>query len=129
MAATIYGSGTFGTADETSTTYSIYTESVSLSVNSDTATAPNHEGEVVGISIYNESAELTLSGVLSTADTTGGTIAQALQAAGYANSGIFSNDTSVTTFYTTSISLARTQAGFETGDVTAIGYGGLIATS
>lgn len=128
MAATVFGSGTFGTADETSG-ISIYTASVTCNVSTESAFATDHKGENKGHAIFNETAELSFEGVLSTADTTSQTIAGALQAADIANSDIFANDTSCTVFYVTGINLTRNNAGFQTGTLTTMSSAGITATS
>ena len=128
MSATVFGGGTYGTADETGG-ISIYTESVTCNISTEQALALDHIGEVVGLSIYNESAELSFAGVLSTADTVSTSIGAALQAADIANSDIFSNDTATTVFYATGIELTRNQANFQSGTMTTMGWAGLTDTS
>lgn len=135
MSASVYGSATYGTADETGVSggeVNIYTSSVSLSVNQDEALALGSNGEVVAAAFFNESAELTLEGVLQDADNPleNESIAGVLEAGDLANSDIFGNgNTGCTVFYIRSIGLTREQAGFQSGNVSCMSWLNLNSTS
>lgn len=121
MAATTYGSlGKYGLSTEAAK--GLYAGSMSVSVNVDTATVPNHEGEIIGASFFNENAEISLSGVTVNAATTSQTIKSALD---IANTDAYGTDTSVTNFYVNGLTISRTNNDFETGDVSAIGWAGV----
>lgn len=125
MSATVFGAGTYGTANETGTTINLYTASVSLEIMSQQAWAPNHIGEDVGLAIYNKGADLTFTGILSVANDLGATIGSALQAADIANSDIFANSTSTTVFYAIGGNITRNNAGFQEGTLNTTGRDGL----
>jgi hypothetical protein len=122
MAATTYGSGgKYGITDESSK--GLYAASLSLAVTTEQAFVKNHQGEDVGMTFFNEAAEITLSGVTTAANTTSQTIKAALD---IANTDIYGGaDTSVSTFAVSAITLTRTNSDYMTGDVTAIGRPGV----
>ena len=121
MAATTYGTfGLYGVEDEA--LKGLYASSVTGSYSVDNATATNHEGEVIAASFFNESAELSVSGVTVTVATTTQVLAAAID---IANTAIFGTDSGVTNFYVNSINIGRTDSEFETGDCTAMGWIGV----
>lgn len=122
MAATTYGNGgKFGITDESAK--GLYAASLSLAVTTEQAFCKNHQGEDVGMALFNEAAEISMSGVTTAANTTSQTIKAALD---IANTDIYGGaDTSVSTFAVTAITMTRTNSDFQTGDVTAIGRPGI----
>jgi len=65
MSATVYSAAKFGIASEASST-GIHAANISYSGTSETAVAPNHVGQDVGLAIFNESIDVTIDGVLVT---------------------------------------------------------------
>lgn len=128
MSATVFGDGTYGTADETSG-ISIYTATVSLNASVDEVYGENHIGEESMLALTNEKADLSFSGVLSTADTVNKDLAGVLQAADIANSDIFANDTACTVFYITGINLTRNAKGFQQGELSTTSRAALTDTT
>ena len=130
MSATVFGTGTYGTADETSTTINLYTASVSMDATSNQVWAANHIGEETGLAISNKGAGLSFSGILSTTDNLGAAVGDALAAADIANSDIFANSAGGTTiFYVVGGNITRNNAGFQEGSLECIGRAGLTDVS
>ncbi len=121
MAATTYGTfGKYGLTSEAAK--GLYASSLTCSVSTEQAWVKNHEGEDVGASVFNQSAEISLQGVTVNAATTGQSIAGVLS---IANTDIFGTDTAASTFFVSGLTLSRTNSDFETGDVTAMGRPGI----
>lgn len=130
MSATVFGNGTFGTANETATTINLYTSSVTMTATSSVVFAPNHIGDETGISIGNKGADLSFSGILSVTDDLGAAVGDALAAADIANSDIFANSANgVTVFYVTGGNITRSNAGFQEGSLETTGRAGLTDTT
>tara|TARA_R110002020_G_scaffold408949_1_gene618735 strand:- start:549 stop:956 length:408 start_codon:yes stop_codon:yes gene_type:complete len=130
MSATVFGNGTYGTADETATTINLYTASVSMDATSNQVFAMDHIGEEQGIAIGNKGANLNFSGILSTTDNLGAAVGDALAAADIANSDIFANSANgVTIFYVVGGNITRNNAGFQEGSLECIGRAGLTDVS
>lgn len=64
MSATVFGTAKFGLASEASST-GLFAANISYSGNSEVAYSPNHVGQDVGMSIYNESIDVTIDGVVA----------------------------------------------------------------
>ena len=121
MAATTYGSfGKHGITSESAK--GLYAASLTATVTTEQAFVKNHEGEDVGMTIFNEACEINLQGVTVNAATTSQSIAGVLD---IANTDIYGTDTAVSTFAVTGITLGRLNSEAETGDVTAIGRPGI----
>lgn len=121
MAATVHGNfGKYGITDESAK--GLYAASLSVSVTTEQAWVKNHQGEDIGVSVFNEAAEISAQGVTVNAATTSQSIAGLLD---IANTDIFGTDTSVSTFFVSGINLNRVNTDAETGDVTAMGRPGI----
>lgn len=128
MSAEVFGGGTYGTADETSG-ISIYTAQVRMSASVDPVWGENHIGEEAMVALTNEKADLTFTGILSTADTVNKALAGVLQAADIANSDIFANDYGGTVFYVVGIDLTRNAKGFQQGELSTTSRAALTDTT
>jgi len=121
MAATTYGSfGKYGLTSEAAK--GLYAASLTCTISSEQAWVKNHEGEDVGVSNFNESAEISLQGVTVNAASTGQSLSGVLD---IANTDIYGTDTTASTFFVSGLTLSRTNTDFETGDVTAMGRPGI----
>lgn len=124
MAATVYGSGTWGITSEAAK--GLYIGSMAVDASEEEVYVPNHIGEDIGLSMFNQQATITGSGAVVTADTTGQTLGGILDIASVA---IFGTDTGITKFYVNSVNLTRANRDFETGSFTAVGRAGITAVS
>jgi hypothetical protein len=125
MAATTFGSGTYGITSEAGTKGTeahLYIGSLSLEASVEEAFLTNHEGEDVGVSLYNESATINADGYTVTAEEPGQDLATLMTIAGDA---IYSLATSVATFYVNSVSVTRSNTDFQQGSFTATGRPGI----
>lgn len=121
MGATTWGTfGKYGLTSEQPK--GLYGGSLTCSITTEQAFVKNHQGEDVGMSIFNQAAEISLQGVTVNTATTSQAVATVLD---IANTDIYGTDTSVATFAVIGITLGRTNSDFETGDVTAIGRPGI----
>jgi hypothetical protein len=68
MAATVFGAARYGVVDD-STVTGLLVGNISYSYTSEQAFAKNHIGCDVGMSIFNDSTEITISGVVKTLAT------------------------------------------------------------
>ena len=119
MAQTIFGDGGFrGLASEQSN--GLFISSLSMNATEEIVEVLNHEGECIGISMGNETCNLSASGVTVTAATQGQTLGAAMGT--IANAAIYGTDTSVTNFFIHSVSLERQNQAWETGSFEARGY-------
>lgn len=119
MAQTTFGDGGFrGLASESAN--GLYISSLTANATEDIVEVLNHEGEVIGISMGNETCNLSASGVTVTAATQGQTLGSAMGT--LANAAIFGTDTAVTKFFVHSVSLDRANQAWETGSFEARGY-------
>ena len=116
MAATVFGGGSYGCGDES--LKGLHVAEQSLDVQMEKAYAPDFAGEDVGKALYNERATYTSNGVTITENTTGQTIAGALDVA---TTALFGTDTNVTWFHVEQIGLTNTNTDFQTGNFTAEG--------
>lgn len=127
MSATVYSTAKFGMASEVTAT-GIYGASISFAGTSETAMAPNHIGQDVGISPFNESIEVTIDGVISVKGA--GMVVGMADLVTFANSSVdslnvFTDLLKVTPVANASViirdgNLSRTNNGFETGNLTGI---------
>jgi hypothetical protein len=129
MSASVFGAGIYGTSNETATSINIYTATVTLNVTNNVIWGANHIGDETSLAIGNKGADLSFSGLLSVTDDLGVAVADALQAADIANSGIFANATGVTVFYVINGSITRNNAGFQEGSLNTVGRDGLTDTT
>lgn len=136
MSATVFGTAKFGLASEASST-GLFAANVNYGGNSEVAYAPNHVGQDVGMSIYNESIDVTVDGVVA--------IKGAGLVVGIADTVTLANTTADSLTVTTDIlkvtpvanasvivtqaSLKRSNTGFEMGDITAVFKPGIDATA
>jgi hypothetical protein len=65
MSATVYSAAKFGITSEASST-GLHAANISYAGVSETAVAPNHVGQDVGLAIFNESIDVTIDGVIAT---------------------------------------------------------------
>lgn len=64
MSATVFGTSKFGLASEVTST-GLFAANVSFAGTSETAVAPNHVGQDVAMSVFNESIDVSIDGVLA----------------------------------------------------------------
>ena len=121
MAATKYGSGVYGLADESS--HGFYIASFSNDIVTDSAYMPNHEGEDIGVSFYNEQSTLTADGALLTTSTTSETLAAEVPAV--ANIAIGTTDSAVADWFFTNLRINGSNRDFQQGGWTAEGRPGI----
>lgn len=136
MSATVYSTAKFGMASEVTAT-GIYGASISFAGTSETALAPNHIGQDVGISLFNESIEVTIDGVISVKGA--GMVVGMADLVTFANSSVdslnvFTDLLKVTPVANASViirdgNLSRTNNGFETGNLTGIYKPGVDTTA
>ena len=135
MSATVYGASRFGITDDSSAT-GLLVGQMSTAYSADMAMVKNHIGCDVGISFYNDSSEVSCSGVVAVKAT--GLIPDLAAAITLANSSADSLATNSKNLFTTPVAnaglmvsaatLTRSGTEFETGDITAI-FKPLIATN
>ena len=119
MAQSTYGDGGFrGLADEESD-LGLFVASMSMSATEDEVQVLDAQGEVVGISLGNESSTISCNGVTVAAATLGVTIGSAL---GTIANTAMKGPTGVATYYVQSVSLERGNQAWETGSFEAKGY-------
>lgn len=135
MSATVYSTAKFGAASE-ATSAGLFIASISFAGTSETAFAPNHVGQDVGMAISNEAIDVTLNGVITTKG--------AGMVVGIADVIVLANATAdSSTVYTdilkvtpvtnagvviTGATMGRTNNGFETGDLTGVYKPGIDTT-
>ena len=127
MSATIHGVSRFGLTDDSSAS-GLILGNVSYNKSAETAFVKNHVGNDVGVSMYNDSVEVTCDGVVAV-KATGITLALA-DALTLANTATDSLDLLDDNIFTTSVanaglivsglSLTRSNTEFETGSITAL---------
>ena len=127
MSATVHGASRFGITDDSSAT-GLLVGQMTTTYTADTAMAKNHIGCDVGISFYNDSAEVSCSGVVAVKAT--GLVPDLAAAITLANSSADSLATNSKNLFTTPVAnaglmvsgatLTRAGTEFETGDVTSI---------
>ena len=125
MAASVYGGAAIKFGITSEETKGFYAASLTCSMTNEQAWVKNHQGEDVGVSLFNEAAEISLQGVVTTANTAGQSLAGVLS---INSTAIYGTDSGVTVFYVTSATLSESQADFQSGDVTAVGRVGLTDT-
>ena len=121
MAATKYGSGVYGLADESANGFYVATFSNDVSV--EEVFLPNHEGEDIGVSFFNESSTLTCDGALVTTSTTSETIAQEVPV--LANIAIGTTDSAVADWFFNNLRINGSNRDFQQGGWTAVGRPGI----
>jgi hypothetical protein len=134
MAATVFGAARYGVVDD-STATGLLVGNISYSYTSEQAFAKNHIGCDVGMSIYNDSTEITISGIVKTKAT--GLVPDIAAALTLANSSEDSLALDSKNLFTTpsgagvivtGASMNRVNSEFENGEVTAI-YKPLVSVS
>ena len=134
MAATVFGAARYGVVDD-STATGLLVGNISYSYTSEQAFAKDHIGCDVGMSIYNDSTEITISGVVKTKTT--GLVPDIAAALTLANSGADTLALDSKNLFTTpsgagvivtGANLNRVNSEFENGEVTAV-YKPLISVS
>jgi hypothetical protein len=136
MSATIYSTAKFGLASEAAST-GLFIASLSYGGTSETALAPNHVGQDVGIGVYNEKIDITASGIIAVKGA--GMVPGIADLLVLANTSVdslnvFTDLLKVTPVANASIiitgaTLARSNNGFETGDLTGIYLPGVDTTA
>lgn len=121
MAATKYGSGVYGLADEHDNGF--YIGSFSNDISTDEVFMPNHEGEDIGVSFYNEQSTLTADGALVTTSTTSETLAAEVPA--MANIAIGTTDSAVADWFFNNLRINGANRDFQQGGWTAVGRPGI----
>ena len=135
MSATVFGTAKFGIASEASST-GLFAANISYSGNSEVAYAANHVGQDVVMSIYNETIDLTIDGVVAVKGA--GLVVGIADTVTLANTS--ADSLTVTTdllkvtpvanasVIVTQASLKRSNTGFEMGDLTCVYKPGIDAT-
>lgn len=135
MAATVHGSARFGcTADASAT--GLVLDSFATAYSVQIVYAKNHIGNDVGAAFFNDSSEVTCSGVVAVKGTgivpllgAALTLANASADGLYSNyRTLFSTPVAGSGLMVSSATLKRTNADFETGEITGI-YKPFIATN
>lgn len=121
MAATKYGSGVYGLADESANGF--YASAVNNEISVNETYLPNHEGEEIGVSLYGEKSTLTMEGGLVTTSTTSETIKTEVPA--IANIAIGTTDSLVADWFFTALRIAGVNTDYMTGGWTAVGHPGI----
>jgi len=136
MSATVFGTAKFGIASEASST-GLFAANINYNGTSEVAYSPNHVGQDVGMSIYNESIDVTLDGVVAVKGA--GFVVGIADAVTLANTTV--DSLTVTTdilkvtpvanasVIVTQSSLKRSNTGFEMGDLTCVYKPGIDATA
>lgn len=135
MAATVYASARYGASAETSAT-GLHVGTLTFNYTTEQAYAPNHIGCDVGLSVYNDKADVTIDGVVAVKAT--GAIGDLAATVTLANTSadslnllsdrMFSTPVANASLVITGGSLTRGNTAFETGSLQAI-YNPLIATN
>ena len=121
--ATIHGSGVYGLDDESSV--GIYIGDLTLDATIEEVFLPNHVGDDIGVSFFNEGGTLNANGALVATETVGSGFTLGAEIPTIANAGIYANDSTVTDWYVNSINLRKENRGFESGSWTATGRPGI----
>ena len=121
MAATKYGSGVYGLANEEANGFFI--ASFSNDISTDEVFMSNHEGEDVGVSFYNEQSTLTADGALKTTSTTSEAIAAEVPV--LANIAIGTTDSAVADWFFNNLRINGANRDFQQGGWTAVGRPGI----
>jgi hypothetical protein len=134
MAATVFGAARYGVVDD-STATGLLVGNMSYSYTSEQAFAKDHIGCDVGMSIYNDSTEISISGVVKTKAT--GLVPDIAAALTLANSSADTLALDSKNLFTspsgagvivTGANLNRVNSEFENGEVTAV-YKPLVSVS
>lgn len=135
MAATVHGAPRFGIVDESSSTGLLLAE-YTTTYTVQTAYAKNHIGCDVGVSFFNDAADVTCNGVIAVKAT--GLVPDLAAVLTSANSAadslatnsknLFSTPNANAGLLVTGASMKRVNSDFETGDVSAT-YRPLVATN
>ena len=100
--------------------------SLSMEATEEEVVVEDHLGEVSGLSLGNQMAEINAEGVTSAAATQGQTLGAAMGTLG--NLAIFGTDTTVTAFFILQVRLNRVNKQWEQGGFRAKGWAGLTDT-
>jgi hypothetical protein len=135
MSATVFAAARYGATDDSSAT-GLLVGNISYTYSSEQAFAKNHLGSDVGASLYNESTEISISGVVKTKAT--GLVPDIAAVLTLANSSadtlaadsknLFTTPTAGAGVLVTGATLNRVNSEFENGEVSAI-YKPLISLS
>ena len=135
MSATVYASARYGVVDDDTAT-GLHLASWTTNSEVDEATALNHGGSVIGVSMYNDRASVECSGVVAVKAT--GLALNLASVLTLANTTADSLNTNTAILFTTAngnagllvrnVSLTRTNTGFEEGSISATFYP-LVATN
>jgi len=135
MSATVYASARYGVVDDDTAT-GLHLASWTTNSEVDEATALNHGGSVIGVSMYNDRASVECSGVVAVKAT--GLALNLASVLTLANTTADSLNTNTANLFTTAngnagllvrnVSLTRTNTGFEEGSISATFYP-LVATN
>jgi hypothetical protein len=135
MSATVFGTARFGLASESSST-GLFAANISFAGTSEQAMAPNHIGQDVGMSIYNESIDVTIDGIIAVKGS--GLVVGIADAVTLANTTdgfdkvtdiLKTTPTSGASVIITAATISRSNTGFETGDLTGVYKPGFSAAS
>lgn len=127
MSATVFGTARYGVVDD-STATGLFVGSVGYTYNSEQAFAKDHLGCDVSMSLYNDSTDVSISGVVKTQATgLAPAISDVLTLAnssadtlGLDNSNLFSIPVGGAGVIITGATMSRSNTEFETGELTAV---------
>ena len=135
MSATVFAAARYGAVDD-STATGLLVGNIGYTYATEQAFAKNHVGSDVGASLYNESTEISISGVVKTKAT--GLVPDMAAVLTLANSSadslaldsknLFTTPTAGAGVLVTGASLNRVNSEFENGEITAI-YKPLVSLS
>jgi len=121
MAATVFGTPRYGVVKDVTAT-GLAVGSFTTNLQTEQAFAKNHLGNDIAMSIYNDSAEITLGGVVAVEAT--GIVPDLAAAVTLANgtqsAKLFTTPVSNAGFIVTGANLTRANTEFETGEVSGL---------
>jgi hypothetical protein len=119
MAATVFGTPRYGVINDATLT-GLAVGSYTANITTEQAFAKNHLGNDVAMSLYNDSVDISLSGVVAVLAT--GLVPKVADVVAIANGNqsakLFTSSTGA--FTVTNMTLTRANTEFETGDISGI---------
>lgn len=126
MAASKHGNGNWGISDESGVSdANLYIQSLTAEVSEEEALLPNHEGEDVGVSLFNESCTINGDGFTVTNNDAGQTLGGLMT---IASDSIYGTISTVATFWVNSMTLTNANKDFQQGSFVANGRPGITVT-
>lgn len=129
MAATVFGTPRYGVISDVAAT-GLAVGSYTATLNTEQAMAKNHLGNDIAMSVYNDSSDVTLSGVVAVLGTglVPSLAAVVTLANGTQSAKLFTALNANAGFVMTGGTLTRANTEFETGDISGV-FKPLIATN